>query len=98
MKNNKSIYSLLKSKGVLFPTTPEEIEQFELYNDISSCELPFENNPLQVLTDGYIVPKLKSTLSESLTEEVDELKMVARKGGKLNSLVIEKMKNNQKKK
>lgn len=98
MKNNKSIYSLLKSKGIVFPTTPEEIEQFELYNDIDNCELPFEHNPLQILTTGYKKTTLKSTLSQSLTEEVNDLKMVARKGNKINDSIIEKMKANQKKK
>ncbi|MDM1350927.1 hypothetical protein HX014_09960 [Myroides marinus] len=98
MKNNKSIYSLLKSKGIVFPTTPEEIEQFELYNDIDNCELPFKNNPLEILAIGYKKPVVKSTISQSLTEEVDSLKMVARKGNKLSDSLIEKMKANQRKK
>lgn len=66
MKSNKSIYNLLKSKGIIFPTTPEEIEKFELYNNIDDCELPFTNNPLQILTNGLKDTKLKSIISESL--------------------------------
>jgi len=91
---NKKLIDLFKSKGWLFPSTEEEIEEFEVNNDIES-ETPNDwDNPSAIINRGEMnINKLK--FSEK--DDFQDLKMAARKGEKsIPKEILEKMKNKHK--
>lgn len=98
MSSKNNIRNLIKAKGLLFPETKEEVEEFELLNPIYS-EIPTDwNAPEDIIKRG--IQKLqhfKSLSVENLDNEIEELRMVARKGNVLPQHIIEKMKANHKK-
>ena len=93
MLNKKKIIDLFQSKGLLFPETEKEVEEFELF-------YPFDNEspadweaPEQIIKRGLQkIQEIKSLSEDSLIDEIRELRMVARKGGNLPQHVIDKMK------
>ncbi|MCE3074829.1 hypothetical protein [Chryseobacterium gwangjuense] len=98
MSNKNSIRNLLQAKGLLFPETEKEVEVFESLNPIYN-ETPSDwNSPEDIIKRG--IQKLKNIKSESteaLDNEIEELRMVARKGNALPQHIIDKMKANHKK-
>lgn len=99
MTNNKKLIDLFKSRGLIFPTTSKEVEEFEKFNIIGE-ETPLDwDNPAEILKRGMQkLDKLHVYSSENLNQEIQELKMVARKGSNLSQHIIEKMKDKHKKK
>lgn len=98
MTNNKKLIDLFKSKGLIFPTTSKELEEFEKFNVIGE-EKPLDwDDPTAILKRGIQkLDKLNIDSAESLNKEIQELKMVARKGSVLSQQIIEKMKEKHKK-
>ena len=91
---NKKLIDLFKSKGLLFPSTEKEIEEFEENNDIKN-EIPNDwDNPSAIINRGEMnLSKLK--FSEK--DDFRDLKMAARKG--IQSIpkdILDKMKNKHK--
>lgn len=99
MSNKKNIKDLFQRKGLLFPETVKEIEEFELLNPIlneTPCDWDF---PEAIIQRGVMkLQHVKSLSNETLDNEVEELRMVARKGNVLPQHIIDKMKANHKKK
>lgn len=90
-KKNMGLIELFKSKGLLFPTSSEEIIEFENNNNINSESPENWDNPISIITQG--ARKLKNLdLLHNPHEEMEDLKMVARNGdNKLSKEIIEKM-------
>lgn len=99
MSNKNNIRNLFQSKGLLFPETEKEVEEFELLNPIYN-EIPGDwNNPEEIIKRGIQkLQHIKSLSNETLDNEIEELRMVARKGNVLPQHIIDKMKANHKKK
>jgi len=98
MLNKKKLIDLFQSKGLLFPETEKEVEGFELFNPVDNeCPADWEA-PEQIIKRGLQkLQQIKSSSEEFLSEEIEELRMVARKGNNLPQHVIEKMKAKHKK-
>lgn len=98
MSDNKKLIDLFKSKGLLFPTTSEEVEEFEKFN-IADDSMPSDwDSPEEILKRGMQkLQFIKSENKESLASEIEELKMIARKGSNLPQHIIDKMKAKHKK-
>lgn len=95
MSNKKKIIDLLQSKGLLFPVTEKEVEQFELYNAIENENPADWDAPEAILKRGFQkIPQLKTIGDTTLNPEIQELRMVARKGSNLPKHVIDKMNMN----
>ncbi|MFP5040450.1 hypothetical protein [Parasediminibacterium sp. JCM 36343] len=74
---NKGIIELLKSKGLLFPTTPDEIVEFEK-NYSTQDEVPQDwENPTNIILRGK--QSLKD-LKQAFNEDAENLAMAAREG------------------
>lgn len=99
MSNKKKIIDLFQSKGLLFPETEKEVEEFELFNPVEN-ESPVDwEDPAQIIKRGLQrLQQIKSASEDSLSEEIEELRMVARKGNNLPQHVINKMKEKHRKK
>ncbi|MGE9313218.1 hypothetical protein ACLOAU_16330 [Niabella sp. CJ426] len=99
MSDKKRLVDLFKAKGLIFPTTAKEVEEFEKFNIIDLNETPNDwENPEAIIRRGLQkIQKLKTGNSEQLASEIQELKMVARKGSNLPQHIINKMKANHKK-
>ncbi len=99
MSNRNNIRDLFQAKGLLFPETEKDVEEFELLNPIYD-EIPGDwNNPEEIIKRGIQkLQHIKSLSNETLDNEIEELRMVARKGNALPQHIIEKMKANHKKK
>jgi len=99
MSNKKKIIDLFQSKGLLFPETEKEVEEFELFNPVEN-ESPIDwEDPAQIIKRGLQrLQQIKSASEDSLSEEIEELRMVARKGNNLPQHVINKMKEKHRKK
>lgn len=99
MSNKNNIRNLFQTKGLLFPETEKEVEEFELLNPIYS-ETPSDwNSPEEIIKRGIQkIQKIKSLSNEILDNEIEELRMVARKGNVLPQHIIDKMKANHNKK
>ncbi|MPT35369.1 MAG: hypothetical protein E2604_09845 [Flavobacterium sp.] len=98
MSNNKKIVELVKSKGVIFPTTVDSVEEFESKNNINNEQPQDWDNPVEIIRRGILkLDHLNILNSSSLDEEIDNLKMVARKGNNLQQHIIDKMKAKHKK-
>ena len=73
----KGIIELLKSKGLLYPTTPEEIVEFEKNNNTQD-ETPQDwDNPTNIILRGK--QSLKD-LKQAFNEDAENLSMAAREG------------------
>ena len=93
---NKKFIDLLKANDFLFPSSENEIIEFEKNNDIES-ETPIDwNDPSAILKRGIInIEKL--TVSEFEENEIHELKMAARKGEQsISKDILDKMKSKHK--
>ncbi|OPC06976.1 hypothetical protein BAS09_18235 [Elizabethkingia ursingii] len=98
MSNKKKIIDLFQSKGLLFPQTEKEIEEFELINPICSQEPADWNAPDEIIKRGIQkIHKITPTFEKELKDNIQDLKMVARKGNPLPQHIIDKMKANHKK-
>jgi|SRR5690606_17864227 len=99
MSSKQRVIDLFQSKGLLFPETEAEIGAFELVNNIEH-ETPADwDNPEEILKRGRQTLKhIKLVNEESLGSEIEELRMVARKGNNLPQHVIDKMKEAQQQK
>ncbi len=93
MPNKKKIIDLFQSKGLLFPETEKEVEEFELFNPVDNENPADWETPEQIVKRGLQkLQQIKSASEDSLSEEIEELRMVARKGNNLPQHVIDKMK------
>lgn len=93
MPNKKRVIDLLQSKSLLFPQTKEEVEQFELFNPVEDEKPSDWEAPEEILKRGIQrLQKLKIADTEALGSNIQELRMVARKGSNLPQHVIDKMK------
>lgn len=98
--NNQNINEWLGSLGYLFPKNSKQLERFDVIFSNYSFELT--NHKVDVNT---ILNKGKSnekptkiiSLNKTESEEIEKLRMVARKGDELSSEIIEKIKRNQSK-
>jgi len=98
MSNNKKLIDLFQSKGLLFPTTSKEVEEFEKYNFIDDEKPADWEAPEEILKRGIQkLQQFKALNSESIGAEIEELRMVARKGNSLPQHIIDKMKAKHKK-
>lgn len=97
MIDKKKVIDLFQSKCLLFPETEKEIKEFELFNAVE-YENPVDwDYPEAILKRGVQkIQQIRSTSDESLNNEIEELKMVARKGNNLPQHIIDKMKANHK--
>ncbi|WP_166333005.1 hypothetical protein [Sphingobacterium chungjuense] len=92
MSNKKKIIDLFQSKGLLFPETEKEVEEFELFNPVDNESPADWDAPEQIIKRGLRkLQQIKSANEDSLSEEIEELRMVARKGNNLPQHVIDKM-------
>lgn len=93
MSNRKKIIDLFQSKGLLFPETENEVEEFESFNSANDERPADWEAPEQIIKRGLQkLQQIKSADEDSLNEEIEELRMVARKGNNLPQHVIDKMK------
>lgn len=97
MKNNKKLIDFFRSEGLLFPTTEEEVEKFEQLSLELDKEPSDWDDPTQIIKRGrQNLKHLNMEKNTSLKSEIQDLKMVARKGNKLPKEILERMKKNQK--
>lgn len=98
MSNKKSIRNLLQAKGLLFPETEKEVEAFESLHPTYN-ETPSDwNSPEDIIKRGIQkLQYIKTASNEILNSEIEELKMVARKGNELPQHIKDKIKANHKK-
>jgi hypothetical protein len=98
MTNKKRIIDIFQSKGLLFPETEKEIEQFELLNLIDD-ECPFDwDSPEEIIRRGIQqLNNINFGHVKDLESEAEKLKMVARKGSVIPQHIIDRMKGNHKK-
>jgi hypothetical protein len=93
MSNNKKIVEIFNSKGLIFPTSIDSVEEFEINNDIKN-EKPLDwDNPQEIIKRGVLkLERLSISNNPILDDEIQNLKMVARKGSNLQQHIIDKMK------
>ena len=92
--------SWLASTGFLFPNSELEVDRFnKLYEDYNYKLDDKSIDPIAVINNTFHrEPKVIPMFEENLEEEIESLRMVARKGKKdLSSQIIDKMrkKHNQ---
>jgi len=92
--------SWLSSTGFLFPSNEVELDRFnKIYEDYEYKLDNISIDPIAIINSTFHrVPKVIEMFSSDVDEEIDSLKMVARKGSKdLPQHIIEKMrrKHNQ---
>ncbi|UAB86062.1 hypothetical protein INR75_08730 [Zunongwangia sp. SCSIO 43204] len=93
MSNRKKIIDLFQSKGLLFPETEKEVEEFELFNTPDKEEPTDWDAPEKILKRGLQnLTEIQTDTENSLNNEIEELRMVARKGNNLPQHIIDKMK------
>ncbi|MGQ3012286.1 MAG: hypothetical protein ACT6QS_01135 [Flavobacteriales bacterium] len=98
MTTKKKLVDLYQHKGFLFPTTAQEVEAFEKLNTENASKPMDWDAPEAILKRGVQkLQGLKAINDEGLGKEIEELKMVARKGNNLPQHIIDKMKANHKK-
>ena len=88
------LIELFKLKGLLFPTNPEEIVEFENNNanDIKNENPENWETPINIIFQGKRKLSSVDFFQDNDTSDFEELKMVARNGeAKLSKEVIEKM-------
>lgn len=90
----------LCSLGYLYPVSDIQLERFEKCFDKMPPKLENAKIDAVAIINGTYMRKSKvvNLISDNFKQEIEELRMVARKGSKnLPDEVIEKMKNNQRK-
>lgn len=98
MADSKKLIDLFQSKGLLFPTSSKEVEEFEKFNIISDKKTSDWDAPENILKRGMQkLEHIEDINSKSLNNDIEELKMVARKGSNLPPHIIDKMKAKHKK-
>lgn len=98
MSNKKKIIDLFQSKGLLFPETEKEVEDFELLNIIDDEKPADWDAPEKILKRGLQeLKQIQVATDNSLNNEIEGLRMVARKGNNLPQHIIDKMKAKHKK-
>ncbi len=100
--SNKKLIDLFKSKGLLFPTNEEEIEEFENSENILN-ETPLDwHNPSAILERGYLkLNNFNLNNSTVSSDDIQNLSRAAREGKEISAKVSKKMledKNASKKK
>lgn len=100
--SNKKLIDLFRSKGLLFPTTEEEIVEFQNSEYILN-ETPFDwDNPSAILKRGYLkLNNFHLDNSDISSDEIQNLSRAAREGKEISEKVSKKMledKNASKKK
>ena len=93
---SKNIFEIFKSSGMLFPTSPEEIEQFEKDNDIDGETPRNWNNPNDIVKNGLRELKNFNSKSEILNPELQNLAMAAREGKGIPDDIRKKMMQDKK--
>lgn len=91
----------LHSAGFLYPKNEKHLDRFnKLYEDYE-CKLKNISINIEAIIKGTLCNKgkvISMNFEEEISSEIDNLKMVARKGEKeLPQHIIEKMKNKHKK-
>lgn len=94
------IDSWLSSTGFLFPSNELELDRFNrIYDDYKYKLDNISIDPIAIINNTFHrVPKVIEMFSDDVDEEIDSLRMVARKGSEdLPQHIIEKMrrKHNQ---
>lgn len=98
MTSKKKLVDLFQAKGLLFPTTVQEVEAFEKLNTEEPSKPMDWDAPEAILKRGVQkLQGLQAINDEGQGNEIEELKMVARKGNNLPQHIIDKMKANHKK-
>ena len=87
----KNIFEIFKSAGMLFPTTPEEIDQFEKANNINEVEPKNWDNPTNIIKKGKRELKNFNTNVEVPKSDVQNLSMAARDGKSISDEIRKKM-------
>ncbi|MBB6681384.1 hypothetical protein H4O20_08010 [Aequorivita sp. 609] len=100
--SNKKLIDLFKSKGLLFPSNDEEIEEFENSENILN-ETPLDwDNPSDILKRGYLKLNNFNLDNDGVSsDEIQNLSRAAREGKEISEKVSKKMledKNASKKK
>lgn len=102
MSNNKSLIDILKSIGLLFPTTSDEIIEFEKENNPADENPKDLENPMNVILRGkQQLKNLNLKINNISNSEIQNLAMAARDGKIISDEVRKKMiedKKNAKKK
>ena len=83
----------LKSNGYLFPTTDDEVDNFESSNDIEKAPDKF-NNMSELLKKGRI-ERVKPIVQNTSGKTIDNLAMAARKGEGISKEILEQMKKDR---
>ena len=92
--SNKKIIELFKSKGFLFPSTSEEIEEFEKNNDLEMEILKDWNNPTDILKRGIVKLEKFDILTSNL--DISNLSIAAREGKEISEQIRKQMKEDKK--
>lgn len=94
MPKKKKLIELFESKGLLFPSSDQEVEAFESMNSIIN-ELPADwDAPEQIIKRGIQKLDQISHENDRLNSQIESLKMVARNGGEIPQNIIDKMRKN----
>lgn len=98
MASKKKLVELFQSRGLLFPETAKEVEEFEKLNSAEAIIPRDWNDPEAILRRGFQrLDSIKKVSQGDLKIDFEELRMVARKGNALPPHIIDKMKANHKK-
>lgn len=98
MSNKKRLIDFFQSEGMLFPETEEEVKKFEERNIELEFPLPDWDDPTKIIKRGsQKLKNLNLALDNSTESDIENLKMVARKGNNLPDEILKKIKDNQKK-
>jgi|SRR5690625_2778586 len=99
MPNNKTLKDIFQAEGFLFPKTEEEVEKFEKLNPKLTEKLANWDESTQIIKRGrQKLSKINLPIDKNLESNIEEFRMVARKGNKISEGILKKMRNNQKKK
>lgn len=90
---NKKLADLFKSKGMIFPETESEVEEFEKIFPEEGLQTPDWEDPLQILRRGRI--QISNINSFSISDE-SILAMAAREGKDLSAEIRKKMDEDRK--
>jgi hypothetical protein len=96
--NNKSLRNLYKAKGLLFPTTEEEIMEFEKHSSVDNETPPHWDNPSEIINKGLISGDsiaISKVISLSISQ-TENLAMAARSGNEISREIRSKMNQDRK--
>lgn len=93
--NESTINEWLSSCGFLFPTNEKELDRFNiLYNDFEFLNSNKTIDVKAIINNTFKTSKIIPITNDDLNNEINELKMVARKGEQnIPKHIIDKMKN-----